>query len=484
MEINIYKDGIKAEAEAILVFEGEKAEGIQFSKEDFAGKAGEAAILRKDKATILIGLGKKAEFEDEKIRQAAAALVCASKKTSAKTFLVKLPAFEKADDFVVSRNFAEGALLASYEFTKYKEKKEDTPTSEGKTAFLKPSKSPQKAEDGLGLGKAMAQAANYARDINNEPGNVANPEYMAHKAIELSKKHGLSCKVINVAELSKMGLHGIEYVGQGSRTPGRLVVIEYAPAAKAHAKDPFVFIGKGITFDSGGISIKPAKDMEKMKWDKSGACAVLGIMKAASELKVNGRVVGIIALAENMPSGTSTRPGDIIRSGGKSIEILNTDAEGRLILSDALSYARDKYPDAKSVIDLATLTGACVIALGSVASGLMATDDKLASDIEKASYKTGERVWRLPLFPEFEQMIAGKQADIRNIAEPGGEASTITAAFFLKNFIGKWPWAHLDIAGTAYQTTLTVRNYYAWGPTGAGVRLCVQYLLDSAKPGR
>ncbi len=324
----------------------------------------------------------------------------------------------------------------------------------------------------------MAQAANYARDINNEPGNVANPEFMAQKAIELSKKSGFSCKVINVAELAKMGLHGIEYVGGGSKTPGRLVVMEYAPAPKASAKDPFVFVGKGITFDSGGISIKPSREMEKMKWDKSGACAILGIMKAVSELKPNARVVGIIGLAENMPSGTACRPGDIIRSGGKSIEIFNTDAEGRLVLADALSYARDKYPDAKSVIDLATLTGACVIALGSVASGLLATDDKLAAEIEKASFKTGERVWRLPMFPEFEQMIAGKQADIKNTAEPGGEGSTITPAFFLKNFIGKWPWAHLDIAGTAYQTTLAVRNYYAWGPTGVGVRLCTQYLLD------
>ncbi|MFA6330026.1 MAG: leucyl aminopeptidase [Candidatus Micrarchaeia archaeon] len=479
MEISIYKDGSKAEAEATLAFEGEKVDGIQFSKEDFTGKAGESAILRKDKVAILIGLGKRAEFEDEKIRQAAATLVAASKKTSARNFIVKFPAFEKADDSVVARNFAEGALLASYDFSKFKEKKDDTPSSEGKTAFLKFSKPSQRAEDGLKLGKIMASASNYARDLNNEPGNVANPEFMAQKAIELSKKAGFSCKVINVAELSKMGLHGIGCVGGGSKTPGRLVVMEYAPAAKSSAKDPFVFVGKGITFDSGGISIKPSRGMELMKWDKSGACAVLGILKAASELKVNARVVGIIALAENMPSGTSARPGDIIRSGGKSIEVFNTDAEGRLVLSDALSYAREKYPGAKSVIDLATLTGACVIALGSVASGLMATDDKLAADIEKASFKTGERVWRLPMFPEFEQMIAGKQADIRNIAEPGGEGSTITAAFFLKNFIGKWPWAHLDIAGTAYQTTLAVRNYYAWGPTGAGVRLCTQYLLDN-----
>jgi len=480
MEIGIYKEGAKAEAEAVLLFEGDRAEGVQFSKEDFAGKAGEAAILRKDRVAILVGLGKRAEFEDERIRQAAATLVAASKKTSAKAFVVRFPAFDKADDFVVARNFAEGAYLASYEFTKYKEKKDDTPSSEGKTALLKFSKPAQKAEDGLRLGKAMAQAANYARDLNNEPGNVASPEFMARKAIELSKKAGFSCKVIGVAELSKMGLHGIEYVGGGSRTPGRMVVMEYAPSAKAHAKDPFVFVGKGITFDSGGISIKPSRDMDKMKWDKSGACAVLGILKAASELKVNAKVVGIIALAENMPSSTSTRPGDIIRSGGKSIEILNTDAEGRILLSDALAYARDYYPGAKSVVDLATLTGACVIALGSVASGLMATDDRLAAELEKASLKTGERVWRLPLFPEFEQMIAGKHADIKNIAEPGGEGSTITAAFFLKNFTGKWPWAHLDIAGTAYQTTLAVRNYYAWGPTGAGVRLCTQYLLDNS----
>jgi leucyl aminopeptidase len=483
MEVSVLKGAARPGfAEVFLLFEGEKAGGVHFSKEDFAGKAGDACIIRREKVSVLIGLGKRAEFDDEKIRQAAGALACASKKTSAKSFVVHMPAFEKTDDFAACRNFAEGAVLASYDFSKYKEKKdEDKAPLEGKEIFLKPAKSLQRAEDGTALGRTMAQAANYARDLNNEPGNIANPEFMARKAIELSKKHGLSCKVINVAELSKMGLHGIAYVGGGSKTPGRMVVLEYAPAAKAHSKDPFVFIGKGLTFDSGGISIKPYRDMEKMKWDKSGACAILGIMKAASELKANGRVVGIIALAENMPSGTAYRPGDIIRTGGKSIEVLNTDAEGRLVLSDALAYARDKYPDARAVIDLATLTGACVVALGSVASGLMATDDRLAAAIEQASAKTGEKVWRLPLFSEYEQMITGKQADIRNTAEPSGEASTITAAFFLKSFTGKWPWAHLDIAGTAYQTTLNVRNYYSWGPTGAGVRLCVQYLLDAAK---
>jgi len=482
MEISVLKQHPKSGAASVhLLFEGEKAEGVQFSKEDFSAKPGETCVIRNNGVSILVGLGKKAEFYDEKIRQAAAALVHASKKTAAKTFVVQLPVFEHFDDFVASRNFAEGSILAAYEFTKYKEKTSDDKVPlEGKEIFLKPAKSVARAEEGVRIGKVMAQAANYARDLNNEPGNVANPEYMAHKAIELAKKHGLSCKVINTTELAKMGLHGIEYVAAGSNVPGRMVVLEYAPAAKVHSKDPFVFIGKGITFDSGGISIKQIHGLELMKWDKAGACAVLGVMKAAAELKPNARVVGILALAESMPSGTAFRPGDILKTGGKSIEIITTHAEGRLVVADALSYTKEKFPDARSVVTIASISGACVVALGSVASGLLTPDDGLAKDLEQASYKSGERVWRLPMFPEYSGNVEGKQADLRNTSDPSGEAGTITAAFFLKRFAGKWPWAYVDIAGTGWQTTQAVRNYYCWGPTGAGVRLCTQYLLDKA----
>jgi len=480
MEISIFSEKAKTDAAAFLLFEGDKADGVAFSKEDFSAKPGEASIIRKDKVTILVGLGKRAEFEDEKIRQAAAALVHASKKTSAKSFAVIFPSFDKADDFVAARNFAEGATLASYEFSKYKTRKPDGDALSSKSFVLNLSKSPTRAKDGLATGKAMASAANYARDLNNEPGNVANPEYMAHKAIELAKRHGLSCKVVSVAELSKMGLHGIEYVAAGSNSPGRLVILEYASAAKAHSKDPFVFIGKGITFDSGGISIKQLRGLEMMKWDKAGACAVLGLMKAAAELKPNARVVGLLALAESMPSSTAFRPGDILNIGGTSIEVITTHAEGRLVVADAMCYAREKYPDARSVVNVASISGACVVALGSVASGLLSPDDGLAKDLEQASYKSGERVWRLPMFPEYSGNVEGKQTDLRNTSEPSGEASTITAAFFLKRFAGKWPWAYVDIAGTGWQTTQAVRNYYCWGPTGAGVRLCMQYLLDKS----
>ena len=479
MEISIFSQKAKADAEALLLFEGDKAPGVAFSKEDFSAKAGEASVIRKDKVTILVGLGKRSDFEDEKIRQAAACLVHASKKTSAKSFAVSFPAFDSADDFTAARNFAEGAILASYEFSKYKSKKSDDVLS-SKSFFLKLAKSPSRAKDGLEIGKVMAQAANYARDLNNEPGNVANPEFMAHKAIELAKRHGLSCKVVNVAELSKMGLHGIEYVAAGSSVPGRLVVLEYAPAAKAHSKDPFVFIGKGITFDSGGISIKQIRGLEMMKWDKAGACAVLGLMKAAAELKPNARVIGMLALAESMPSSTAFRPGDILTIGGTSIEVITTHAEGRLVVADALCYAKEKFPQARSVVNVASISGSCVVALGSVASGLLTPDDGLAKDLEQASKKSGERVWRLPMFPEYAGNVEGKQADLRNTSEPSGEAGTITAAFFLKRFAGNWPWAYVDIAGTGWQTTQAVRNYYCWGPTGAGVRLCTQYLLDKA----
>lgn len=474
MKFQIADKAAKHDGAIYLLFDGEKppAECGKVAAEEFAAKAGEITVLRREGVAILCGMGKKDEFELETVRVCAGAITNAAKHTAAASFSVKLPALPSITEADAIRAFVEGALLSDYEFDKYKTKKDDEDAAKKEPAIhFVAAKEP--AADAIRLGTILAESTNYTRNINNEPPNVANAEFIAAKAEELAAECGLKCKVYSIAELAKMGLHGIAAVSSGSKTPGRLVVLEYGTVG-----EPVVFVGKGITFDSGGISIKPSRDMDKMRWDKSGACAVLGIMRAASKLKVKGKVVGVMPLAENMPAGFGYRPGDIFKTGGKAIEIINTDAEGRIILSDALAFVRENYKQAKAVVDMATLTGACVVALGSYAAGLMTTDAKLGSSIESASRKSGEKVWQLPLWREYEASIKSKQADIKNSSE-NGEAGTITAALFLKNFVGKWPWAHLDIAGTAYQTGST-KAYMGWGCTGAGVRICAQYLLDEA----
>ena len=473
MKFLVAKHGDVTSGHVEFFFQGQAPGGADsVSKEEFEGKAGEVTVLRHSKkATILAGLGKKEEFEPEKLRFASGMAASAARRTSARAFLIKLPSCPFLTDAETSRIFCEGAGISLYDFSKFKTEKEDPATEKALSFFLEATNE-NEITAGIRTGTIMAESANFARDIANEPPNIADPEFVAKKAADFAKKNGIKCKVLQASELAKTGLHGIETVSSGSKSPGRLVVLEYGKG------DTYCFVGKGITFDSGGISIKPAKDMDRMRWDKCGACAVFGIMKAAKELGIKAHVVGIMALAENMPAGFSYRPGDIFKTGGKSIEVLNTDAEGRIVLSDALSYVRDHYKP-KAVIDMATLTGACVVALGSVAAGLMSNQDRLAKALESAGYKTGEKVWRLPLFAEYEQMIKSKFADIKNVGEPS-EAGAITAAYFLKQFIGEWPWAHLDIAGTAYFTGPFPKPYYSWGATGAGVRICAQYLLDNA----
>ena len=466
LKIGVLGEKTRTDGKIFLLFQGEKpGPGAQadFSRDDFSAKAGECAILRRGQVSILAGLGKRAEFEPERVRQAGGAAATACKKTSAKSFEVLMPAFKSLSKEDAARLFSEGALLCDYDFDKYKTKKDEEDIAKEKRADFFISGQDKKGggiEEGIRLGIALAGAANYARDINNEPPNVANAEFIAGKAKELARSHGLKIAVIGTAELGKAGLHGIAAVSSASKTPGRLVVLEYRGKPDRRAgKAPIVFVGKGITFDSGGISIKPGKDMDRMRWDKSGACAVLGILKAAAELKIKAKVVGVLALAENMPAGFGYRPGDIIKSGGRAIEILNTDAEGRIVLSDALSYVREKIRKPRAVIDFATLTGACVVALGSHASGIMGNDQKLIGELARAAEKSGEKVWQLPLWKEYAEMIKGKHGDIKNVGEPGGEAGTITAACFLKEFVGDWPWAHVDIAGTAYQAGYSAKPY-------------------------
>ncbi|RZJ26371.1 MAG: leucyl aminopeptidase [Haliea sp.] len=328
--------------------------------------------------------------------------------------------------------------------------------------------------------KASFAAANgasngieFARELANLPPNVATPTRLGEEAKKLAKAHGFQCEVLGPKEVAKIGMGSFMAVAQGSREPLRFIVLKYQGAAATEA--PVVLVGKGITFDSGGISIKPAPDMDEMKFDMGGAAAVLGTFRALADVRPNINVVGLIPSCENMPGGASFKPGDIVTSlSGQTIEVLNTDAEGRLILCDALTYAERFKP--RAVVDIATLTGACVIALGSVRSGLFATDEALAAALQDAGDAALDLCWRMPLDDEYGEGLKSNFADMANVA--GRQGGAITAAKFLQRYAAKYPWAHLDIAGTAWKSGA------AKGSTGRPVGLLTQFLIAQQGPGR
>jgi leucyl aminopeptidase len=331
-------------------------------------------------------------------------------------------------------------------------------------------------KDAFEAAKAAAAGIEFARELANLPANHATPTRLGEEARKLAKAHGLGCQVLGPKEIEKLGMGSFMAVAQGSEQPPRFIVLQHQGGASGEA--PIVLVGKGITFDSGGISIKPAQDMDEMKFDMGGAASVLGTFRAIGELKPRVNVIGLIPSCENMPDGRSVKPGDIVTSmSGQTIEILNTDAEGRLILCDALSYAERFKPSA--VIDIATLTGACVVALGAVRSGLFASDDALAESLQSAGDAAMDLCWRLPLDDEYADGLKTNFADVANVAGRAGGA--ITAAKFLQRFVGKFPWAHLDIAGTAWKSGPNK------GATGRPVGLLFQYVLsrqDGAESGR
>ena len=323
---------------------------------------------------------------------------------------------------------------------------------------------------GLNQGIAIAQGVSLAKHVADLPGNICTPTYLAEQAVNIAEQYtNLTAEILEEADMEKLGMGSFLSVSRGSRQPAKLITLEYK-GADANTQ-PIVFVGKGLTFDAGGISLKPGAGMDEMKYDMCGSAAVLGTLQAAAELQLPLNIVGIIPSSENMPDGDANKPGDIVTSmAGLTIEILNTDAEGRLILCDALTYAKKYNPDV--VIDLATLTGACLVALGRVPSGLLGNDDTLCNDLQTASETALDSVWRLPLWDEYQDQLKSNFADIANIG--GRDAGTITAACFLSRFTKDYQWAHLDIAGTAW------KSGDAKGATGRPVPLLVQYLLNRA----
>jgi leucyl aminopeptidase len=325
------------------------------------------------------------------------------------------------------------------------------------------------AEAGLQRGRALAEGMALTKDLGNLPPNVCTPGYLADQARELGKRYRMKVQVFDRADIEKMGMGALLAVARGSHEPPKFIVVEHRGARKEGK--PVVLVGKGITFDTGGISIKPAAEMDEMKFDMSGAGSVLGTLKAVGEMKLPLNVVGLVPTTENMPGGQATKPGDIVKSmSGQTVEILNTDAEGRLILCDALTYAERYEPSA--VIDIATLTGACVIALGHVASGLFANDDALAQELLTAADAAHDRAWRMPLWDDYQDQLKSNFADFANIG--GRPAGSVTAACFLARFARKFKWAHLDIAGTAW------RGGKEKGATARPVPMLTEFLVRRA----
>jgi leucyl aminopeptidase len=418
---------------------------------------------------LLVGLGKKAELTDERLRQAAGFAMQALRAARVASFACALHHLGSSDSAL--ETVCEGSLLGGYSFDEYKTKdKEERFSFEAMTLLLPEGSSLDQAHARAESAQAVCLGVNLARDLVSHPGNVVTPGRLTEAGRELAARRDLTFRVLEMGELTELGMNALVSVGKGSAEPPRLIVLEYHGAG--NEARPVVLVGKGVTFDSGGISLKPGAGMEEMKTDMAGAAAVLGTLEAASRLKLPVNLVGIIPTAENMPGSKAFKPGDVITSmSGTTVEITNTDAEGRLILCDALHYALTNYQP-ELMIDLATLTGACVVALGHEASGLMGSDQSLIDGLKLAGERCGERVWNLPLWDEYGEVMKSDIADLKNSGSRDG--GSISAAWFLKQFVGEVPWAHLDIAGTAWNDK--PRPYAPKGATGVGVRLLIEFL--------
>jgi leucyl aminopeptidase len=443
---------------------------------DFGGKRGETLAVPTQgrlgaKAVVLVGVGDQAKFDADAVRRAGASLAKrAAKVTRVATTLLDATA-DATDDDAAAQALAEGVHLGAYQFLKYKGDASASKLS--RVVVLGRASTRRKAA--LERGARVAGAVAWARDLVNEPAGAKSPADVSQLARQVARRSGLKVKVMAGQELERARMGGVIGVGQGSERLPRFVRLAYEPAG---AKRTVAFVGKGVVFDSGGLSIKTASGMETMKTDMSGGAAVIAAMSVLRDLGVKTRVLGYVPLVENMPSGTAIRPGDVLKMrNGKTVEVLNTDAEGRLILADALALAVDEKPDA--IVDLATLTGACVVALGDKVAGLMGTDDGWVQQVNDAAGRASESVWRLPLPDEYRKLLDSEVADVRNVGT-GGYGGALTAGLFLKEFVDGVPWAHLDIAGPARASSDD--GYIVKGGTGFGVRTLVELARTFEKP--
>jgi leucyl aminopeptidase len=424
-------------------------------------------LLHSDETSRLfvVGLGKREDADAERLRVAAALAAKEAGRLELDSVAWALP--ESAAEGTAAEALVTGTILGSYRFDRFKGKgadSEDAPTPEIESLTLLAPESVAAAAD---TARVYAEAQNRARDLQSTPANFATPSYLASRAEEIAVDHGaVSVDVLGPEQIAAKGMGGLVAVSRGGGEPARLIVLRYAGGGSGPTLG---LVGKGVTFDTGGISLKPGAGMHEMKYDMSGAAAVLEAVAAIAELGLAVDLVAVVPSTENMPSGTAIKPGDVITQfNGKTVEVNNTDAEGRLILADALAYAVEL--GAERLVDLATLTGAVVIALGSTYAAVVANDDELAAAVARAGEESGELTWRLPLHPEFKALMKGTVADLSNLASKR-KAGTITAASFLEEFVGETPWAHVDIAGTAWEVG---REYTGNDASGFGVRLLVE----------
>ncbi|HXG65469.1 MAG TPA: leucyl aminopeptidase [Blastocatellia bacterium] len=490
---------VEADALVVFIYEGEKADegalkdldersGGMLSEllgsDEMRGKQGEIVYIHnpgqiRARRLLLIGAGKREDFSFDTVRKATGTAARFLRGKGARSMAVLRRSqldLEKSVQAAV-----EGVLIGLFEPDMYKtENKEERRIEELILVAATPGVE-EMLERGVEKGHIIGEAVNFARELANEPSSTLTPSELAEHARETATRYGLDIDVLDEARMKELGMGALLGVARGSDEPAKLIVLRYTPEGSepmGNDADVIAIVGKGITFDSGGISIKPAEGMEKMKYDMSGAAATLAAMRAIAQLKPRVNVIGVMPATENMPSGRAYKPGDVLRAmNGKTIEVINTDAEGRLILADAISYARKL--GATKIIDLATLTGACAIALGTINAAILGNDQAFLDEVREAAREVGERVWPLPMDSEYREMIKSDIADIKNSA--GRYAGTITASCFLREFAEDTPWVHFDIAGTAWENER--KPHMAKGPTGFAIRTLINYVCNHAAKG-
>jgi leucyl aminopeptidase len=489
-----YRD-LDVQALAIAVFKGEKADdgflndldsvtgGViksVIASEELKGKEGEVVYLHlvgnseiKAQRVLLVGVGERAEYTPALASQMAGTAVRTLREKNAKSIAVVSRLEGNAEE--VASVIVEGAVMSLFDPDKYRTKDKEERQIE-KLVVVLDGADETGLKRGIERGRIIGESVNFTRDLANEPGAYMTPTNMSERAREVATEFGLSIDVLDEARMEQEGMGSLLSVSHGSDEPAKLIILKYTPSiAPEESGELLAFVGKGITFDSGGISLKPGENMELMKYDMTGGATVMGAMRAVAQLKPSISVLGVIPCAENLPSGKATKPGDVVRAmTGKTIEVINTDAEGRLILADAIAYA--KKLGATRIIDMATLTGAVSVALGDVNTAILGTDQELIDEVITAGKETGEKFWQLPLDKEYSKQIKSDIADIKNVG--GRKAGTITAAAFLKEFADGVSWAHLDIAGTAWGEES--KPYRSKGPTGIAVRTLIRIVARAA----
>ncbi len=484
---------IECDALVVGVYEGEKPEESNALAEldkrsggvitsliengELSGKSGEVVYLHNPgdiaaKRLLLLGAGKLADYNTDVVRRVAGTAARFLRSKNVRTFSFLRRSQIPLGDAVQAG--VEGAVLSLWDANKYQTSDKEEKIIEQLIVATVEGDSQELAK-GVERGQVLAEAANLAREIINEPSNIMTPTELARQAEEVAQKYGLEIDVLDEARMKELGMGALLGVSQGSAEPAKMIVLTYTPSAAPANDEVIAIVGKGVTFDTGGISIKPADGMEKMKYDMAGGATTIAAMRAIAQLKPAINVIGIVPAVENMPSGRAQRPGDVVRSmAGKTIEVINTDAEGRLILCDAVSYAIKL--GATKIVDLATLTGAVSIALGDIYVAVLGNDQQWIDDVINAGKASGEKIWQLPLDREYRDQIKSDIADIKNVG--GRKAGTITGAYFIREFVGDTPWAHLDIAGTAWNDSS--KPYLSVGPTGVCVRTLVNLVSKMA----